>query len=129
MQRRKWVNKTLESDWLQKATFDLDIDSFEARSLILGASTAQRIFIETEVDRVLDELVVAFADRRGRLASHTFRQLAAAVKTMARGALDQINAERLVKDAVVRKDLKPRGKGISGSKRWFRVAGQMTAKA
>ena len=129
MQRRKWVNKTLESEWLQKATFDLDIDPFEARSLILGASAARQIFIETEVDRLLDELVVSFADRRGRIASHAFRQLASTVRTMARGALDQVGAEQLVKDAVARKALKPRGRGLVGSKRWFRAAGDTATRA
>lgn len=128
-QRCKWVNKKLESEWLQKATFDLDLDPFEARSLILGASASRLVFVETEVDRLLDDLVVSFADRRGRLPRDSFRQLSAAVQTMARGVLDAKSAEQAVKDAAVRKGLKPQGSGLLRSKRWFRGAGMADARA
>ena len=127
-QRCKWVNKQCESDWLQKATFDLDLDPFEARSLILGASSARHVFVETEIERLLEDLVSAFADRDKRLARDAFRQLAAAVKRLARNTLDEKNAEQLVKDAMVRQSLKPRGRGLFGSKGWFRTAGIADAR-
>ncbi|TCT21463.1 hypothetical protein [Thiobaca trueperi] len=127
-QRCKWVNKQRESEWLQKATFDLDLDPFEARSLILGASSARLVFVETEVERLLDDLVVSFADPRGRLTRDSFRQLAAAVQTMARGVVDKKVAEQAVKDAAARKGLKPQGSGLLRSKRWFRAAGITDAR-
>lgn len=128
-QRCKWVNKQCESDWLQKATFDLDLDPFEARSLILGASSTRHVFVESEIERVLDDLVKAFAGRNGQLARKPFRQLAAVVQRLAHSALDAKSAEQLVKDAMTRQSLKPRGRGLFGSRGWFRAAGIADAKA
>lgn len=127
-QRCKWVNKQRESEWLQKATFDLDLDPFEARSLILGASAERHVFVETEIDRLLDDLVMAFADRNEWLAHDAFRQLAAAVRRLARSTLDEKGAEQLVKDAMTRQNLKPRGRGLFGSRSWFRTAGIADAR-
>lgn len=128
-QRCKWVNKQCESDWLQKATFDLDLDPFEARALILGASSSRHVFVETEIDRLLDDLVTAFADRKERLAREAFRPLAAAVRRLTRGTLDEKGAEQMVKDAMTRQNIKPRGRGLFGSKGWFRTAGITNVKA
>ena len=45
--RRKWVGKDNETQWLQMATFDLDLEPFSARALVLGASDARDAFVET----------------------------------------------------------------------------------
>ena len=129
VQRCPWVSKTTESEWLKKATYDQGVDPFEASSLILGATSAGKVFVETEVDRILDDLVASFAGRRGRLSYPAFRQLTMAVKHMARGGLDQKEAEQLVKDAVLRQQLKPAGRGPLVSKRWYRVAGSKEVKS
>ena len=117
------VCKDMEREWLQRATFDLEIEPFEARSFILGATASTAVFVESEIDRLLDELVVSFSDSKGRLARAPFRQLAAAVKHIARGVLAEDQSEQLVKNAVERQNLKPRGRGLIRSKAWFRRAG------
>lgn len=121
--RARWVCKKMEHEWLQRATFDLEIEPFEARSLTLGATASSGVFVESEMDRLLDELVVSFSDAKGRLARSPFRQLAAAVKHFARGVLDEDQSEQLVKSAVERQGLKPRGRGLFRSKAWYRKAG------
>lgn len=127
--RCPWVNKATESEWLQRATFDLEIEPYEASSFILGATSTAKVYAETEVERVMDDLVTSFANRRGRLSHSAFQQLSAAVRHMSRGNLDQKAAEQLVKDAVARQDLKPRGRGPLASRRWFRQAGNNAVKA
>lgn len=127
--RCPWVSKATESEWLQRATFDLEIEPYEASSFILGATSTAKVYAETEVERIIDDLVTSFASRRGRLSHSAFHQLSAAVRHMSRGNLDQKAAEQLVKDAVTRQDLKPRGRGLLASKRWFRQAGNKAVKA
>ena len=126
--RQQWVSKTVESEWLQKETFDLDIEPYEARALILEAAASRNLFVETEIERALDKLIMLFSDRKGRIAKDPFRKLATVVKAMTDGALGDNHAEQLVKDAVTRKGIKPCGRGLLRSTRWFRAAGLVEAK-
>ena len=128
-QRCPWVSKSTESEWLQRATFDLQIEPYEASSFILGATSTAKVYAETEVERIADDLVTSFASRRGCLSHGAFHQLTTAIRHMSRGNLDQNAAEQLVKDAIARQDLKPRGRGPLASKRWFRQAGNNAVKA
>ncbi|GAB6057026.1 hypothetical protein [Desulfonatronum parangueonense] len=121
--RRKWVGKDNETQWLQMATFDLDLEPFSARALVLGAAAARDAFVETEVERVLDELVKQAAGRSRRLSKKDFTRISMLLQAFSRNALDQDHAEQLVKDAVLRNNLKPRGNGLFRSRRWFRTKG------
>lgn len=126
--RQPWVSKAHESRWLQQATFDLDIEPYAARSLLLGAAAARDAFVETEVERLLDDLVAKSANRWKRITKADFLNLASLLQSMARGALDDDGAEQLVKEAVIRNGIKPRGKGLFRSRRWFRHMGLPEAR-
>lgn len=126
--RQQWISKAVESEWLQKATFDLDIEPFEARALILEAAASRNVFIQTEIERALDKFVSLFCDPKGRIDKNAFRKLATVVKAMSDGVLDDNNSNQLVKNAVVRKEIKPRGRGLLRSTSWFRAVGLQEAK-
>ncbi|MDQ5911445.1 MAG: hypothetical protein QG599_3542 [Pseudomonadota bacterium] len=126
--RQSWVSKKFESEWLQKATFNLGIEPFQARAVILGATASCNGFVETEIERVIDEFVSLFSNHKGRIAKGPFRQLTAVVKGIGRGALDERSAEQIVKEAMIRRGVKPDGRGLLRSKRWFHNAGRAEAK-
>jgi len=121
--REPWVSKEVEARWLQQATFNLDIEPYLARSLVLGATAARDGIVASEVERLLDDLVLKSAGSRQRINKADFLHLASLLRTLAQGGLDDDNAEQMVKEAVLRNDIKPRGRGLFRSKRWFRNAG------
>ncbi len=121
--RKKWVSKENEAQWLQMATFDLDIEPFATRALVLGAAATRDVFVESEMERLLDDLVKNTANRSKRLNKADFVNLAGMLQVLSRGALNKDHAEQLVKEAVLRNNITPRGNGLFRSRRWFRSMG------
>ena len=121
--RTKWVSKENEAQWLQMATFDLNIEPFATRALVLGAAATQCVFVESEMERLLDDLVKKTANRSKSLKKADFVNLADMLQVLSRGALNKDHAEQLVKEAVIRNDITPRGSGLFRSRGWFRSMG------
>jgi hypothetical protein len=107
--------------------FELGLPAFEAKGLILSGAAALDATVETTLDRSVEVLVAASADRRRRIGRPEFRQLVRYVQALAKEGLGEAAAERKVKDTVSRLGLKPRPVGPLRSVRWYRRAGRSAA--
>jgi hypothetical protein len=125
--QRRLIGTSEETELVSKAVFELGLPAFEAKGLILSGAAALDAAVETTLDRSVEVLVVASADRWRRIGRPEFRQLVRYVQTLAKEGLGEAAAERKVKDTVSRLGLKPRPVGPPRSVRWYRRAGRSAA--
>lgn len=121
---RRYLDHAAELDALRKAVFDMGLASFEAESLLLGGAEAAGVAMESRVDRVLEVLLKASADGKGRLGREDFRRIAHYARALSNEALEPSAAEAKVKRLAERLKLRPRRRGLLHSARWFRRAGR-----
>jgi hypothetical protein len=121
---RRYLDHGAEVEALGKAVFDMGLSSFEAECLLMGGAEAVGVALESRVDRVLEVLVRASADRKGRIDRDSFKRIVRYAQALTNEALDESKAEAKVKRIVERLKLTPRKRGPLRSARWFRRAGR-----
>lgn len=122
--QRRLIGRSEETELVSKAVFELGLPAFEAKGLLLSGAATLDAQVESTLDRSVEALVAASADRRGRIGRAEFRQLVRYVQALGKDGLGEAAAERKVKDTASRLGLRPRPAGMLRSVRWYRRAGR-----
>lgn len=123
-----YLSAAREQELVEKGVLSLELAPFEAKGLIAAGADDHGIALETRLERVLDKLVEAAADKRRRLSRDRFREIAAYARSLSNGALGPAAAEEKVKQAAERRGVAPRVAGLWRSTRWYRRSGERAAK-
>jgi hypothetical protein len=119
----RWVDKARETAWLEKGMFELGLDPYVSRSMVLCGVTSRSAWLQSEVERTLDVLLLECAGRSRTLHREAFRRCTGFVQRLGAGGLTRVDAEDLVKQSMARGGIRPRRSGLFLSRRWHRVAG------
>ena len=125
---RGFLTATRERELVEKGVLGLGLAPFEAAGLIAAGADAHGIALETQLERTLDKLVEAAADKRRRLRRDRFRELVAYAQSLSNGALGAAKAQEKVKRAAERCGVVPRAAGLLRSTRWYRRSGASRAE-
>ncbi len=123
-----YLTTVREQELVEKGVLSLGLAPFEASGLIGAGADAHGIALETRVERVLDKLVGAAADKRRRLRRDRFKEIVAYARSLSNGALGAEAAEEKVKRAAERCGVRPQAAGLLRSTRWYHRSGERAAK-
>lgn len=120
----KWINKERENEWLEKGLFELGLDPYISRAMILCGVRSRSAQLQSEIEPLLDSFLRELAGRSRKLHRNEFRVATRVVIERSANILTRAEAEALVKQAMQRNELRPRRSGLLLSRRWYRVAGR-----
>lgn len=117
--RKKWISSDDEHKLLSDAVERLGVPLTRARMLLMAELDRSDVKLESDVDDVAVGMIMAMANKKGRLKRKDFDMIARYI--VKRNNRSLAEAESKVKEVMTENNIQPKGSGLLGSTRWFRA--------
>ena len=119
----KYLSRDRERKILGEGVTRFEIPLEDARSILLAVASENDFIFEKDVDKLVKEIMQAFAASDGNIGPNEFRHAIAIYKQLSSGHVTELEAKRRLKQMMLDNDWKPgRGNLIPpiGTRKWFR---------
>ncbi|MBI1320970.1 MAG: hypothetical protein GC168_18745 [Candidatus Hydrogenedens sp.] len=121
----RYLSREREKKILGEGVTRFEISLEEARSILMNVAAEQDFIFEKDVDKLVKEIMQAFAASDGHIGQSEFRHAVHIYKQLSSGHVGEGDAKRRLKQMMIENDWKPRRQSFIvmanlGSRKWFR---------
>ena len=121
----RFLSREREKKLLAEGVTRFDIPLDEARSILMTVASEQDFIFERDVDKLVKEIMLAFAATDGQIGLNEFNHAVHIYKQLSSGYVAESEAKRRIKQIMNENDWKPRRQSLVvlarlGSRKWFK---------
>ncbi len=119
----KYLSRDRERKILGEGVTRFEIPLEDARSILLAVASENDFIFEKDVDKLVKEIMQAFAANDGNIGPNEFRHAIAIYKQLSSGRVTELEAKRRLKQMMLDNDWKPGRSNLIpaiGTRKWFR---------
>lgn len=118
----RFLSRDRERKILGEGVTRFEIPLEDARSILMAVASEQDFIFEKDVDRLVKEIMQAFAANDGCIGPTEFRHAVNIYKQLSSGRISEGEARRRIKQAMMDNDWKPGRANVLpplGTRKWF----------
>lgn len=121
----RFLSREREKKILAEGVTRFDIPLDDARAILLSVAGEQDFIFEKDIDKLVKEIMLAFAAADGQIGFSEFNHAVHIYKQLSSGHVTESEAKRRVKQIMIENDWKPRRQSLVvlarlGSRKWFK---------
>jgi hypothetical protein len=120
----RYLSREREKKILAEGVTRFDIPLEDARAILLGVAAELDLIFEKDVEKLIREIMQAFAATDGYIGCSEFNHGVQIYKQLSSGYVGEGEAKRRLKQMMIDNDWKPRRQGLTilnaiGTRKWF----------
>jgi hypothetical protein len=122
----KYLSRDRERKILGEGVTRFEIPLEDARSILMAVASENDFIFERDVDKLVKEIMQAFAANDGSVGPNEFRHAISIYKQLSSGHVSELEAKRRLKQMMLDNDWKPGRSNLFppvGTRKWFREIG------
>jgi len=115
----KYISKEKEKKILGEAVMRFEMGIDDARAIMSGVAAENDFIFERDVDRLVKEIMTAFASLDRYISRKEFQHAASIYRQLSGGHIGEGEAKRRLKQMMLENEWKPRRENIIMPPRWY----------
>jgi hypothetical protein len=118
----KYLSRDRERKILGEGVTRFEIPLEDARSILMAVASENDFIFEKDVDKLVKEIMQAFAANDGSIGPNEFRHAISIYKQLSSGHVSELEAKRRLKQSMLDNDWKPGRSSLIpplGTRKWF----------